>query len=46
MIRETIAHVEKRWNDEYKKTFQLVEEFKNNDQLINENQFINAIFVN
>jgi hypothetical protein len=46
MIREAIAHVERRRNDEYEKTFQLVEEFKSSDQLIDENQSINAIFAN
>jgi hypothetical protein len=45
MIRETIAHVKRRRNDEYEKIFQFVEKFKSRDQLIDENQFINAIFV-
>jgi hypothetical protein len=43
MIRETIAHVKRRWNYEYEKIFQLVEELKNCDQLIDENQFVGTL---
>jgi hypothetical protein len=46
LIREAIAHAKRKRNDEYEKNFQLGEEFKDNDQLIDENQFINVIFVN
>jgi hypothetical protein len=44
LIRESSAHAARRRNDEHEQTFEYLEEFKDLDHLIDENQSINLIF--
>jgi hypothetical protein len=45
LINESSTHAAQRRNDEHEQTFKYREEFKNLEYLINENPFINSIFV-
>jgi hypothetical protein len=45
LIRESSTHVARRRNDEHEQIFEYREEFKSLDHLIDENQFINSIFI-
>ncbi len=45
LIKESSAHAARRRNDEHEQIFEYFEEFKNLDHLIDENQFINSIFI-
>jgi hypothetical protein len=46
LIKESSAHAARRRNDEHEQTSEYREEFENFNHLINENQFINLIFIN
>ncbi len=45
LIRKSSAHAARRRNDEHEQTSEYFEEFKDLDHLIDENQFINSIFI-
>ncbi len=45
LIRESSTHAARRRNDEHEQTFKYLEEFKDLDHLIDENQSINSIFI-
>jgi hypothetical protein len=45
LIRESSAHAARRRNDEHEQTSEYLEKFKDLDHLIDENQFINSIFI-
>jgi hypothetical protein len=45
LIKKSSTHAARRRNDEHEQIFEYHEEFKSLDHLINENQFINLIFI-